>query len=338
MKVLIAEDNHISRMVVKKYLEGMGYDVLEATDGYEGERIWEREQPDILISDWNMPGLNGIDLVRHIRANEVMYYTYIIIATERENINDLKEAFDAGADDFLRKPLHRQELKLRLRAGERLLTLQSKDQLVYALAKLAEIRDNETGEHLERIRLYSRVLTHKMMHLEMYTSEINPTFVKHIYETSPLHDIGKIGIPDEILKKKGRYTSEEKELMKEHTLIGKQALQEVAKNGLRPYLKMAIEIAGSHHEWWDGSGYPEGLTKEEIPLSARIIAVADVYDALRSKRVYKSDMPHQTVVMEILHLSGTQFDPLIVQAFIACEKQFEEISEVNERVYKWQKE
>lgn len=334
MKVLIAEDNHISRMVVKKYLEGMGYIVFEATDGYEGEKIWEQEQPDILISDWNMPGLSGIDLVRHIRANEVMYYTYIIIATERENINDLKEAFDAGADDFLRKPLHKQELKLRLRAGERLLNLQSKDQLVYALAKLAEIRDHETGEHLERIRLYSRVLTHTLFISGVFSSEVNASFVKNIYETSPLHDIGKIGIADDVLKKKGRFTDKEKNVMKQHTIIGKQALQEVAQNGLRPYLKMAIEIAGSHHEWWDGSGYPEGLKGNEIPLSARIIAVADVYDALRSKRVYKEEMPHETVVKEIQKLSGIQFDPQIIKAFNSCEHQFKEISAVKGRFLK----
>lgn len=327
MKILIAEDNHISRMVVKKFLEGHQYVVFEAKDGYEGQYIWEKQRPDILITDWNMPCLSGVDLIRHIRANEDMYYTYIVVTTEREDSCDLKEAFDAGADDFIRKPLNKQELMLRIKAGERLLNLQSKEQLVYALAKLSETRDNETGGHLERIRLYARTLASTLFKMGLYLEEINSAFIKNMYETSPLHDIGKVGISDAVLKKSGKYSIEERDAMKKHTLIGKETLMAVAQNGSRTYLKMAIEIAGSHHEWWDGSGYPQGLKGEEIPLSARILAVADVYDALRSKRVYKSEQEHEEVVSHIVSLGGTQFDPKVLLAFSECQERLREISE-----------
>lgn len=330
MKILIAEDNHISRMVVKKFLEGHHYEVFEAKDGYEGQYIWEKERPDLLITDWNMPCLSGVDLVRHVRANEDMYYTYIMITTEREDESDLKEAFDAGVDDFIRKPLNKQELMLRIKAAERLMNLLSKEHLVYALAKLAEMRDDETAGHLERIRLYARTLTSTLYKQGMYLEEINAGFIKNMYETSPLHDIGKVGISDAVLKKEGRFSKEEYDLMKKHTLIGRDTLMSVAQNGFRPYLKMAIEISGSHHEWWDGNGYPEGLKGYEIPLSARIVALADVYDALRSKRIYKAARDHEDVRHQIEKLSGIQFDPLVVEAFRACHERFREISHLYE--------
>ncbi|MGX8795806.1 HD domain-containing phosphohydrolase [Fusibacter sp. JL298sf-3] len=327
MKILIAEDNRVSRTVLKRYIEGFGYCVYEASDGFEAQMVWEKYRPEMLIADWNMPGLSGLDLLRYIRANGDGHYTYVVFTTSRDLGVDMKTAYDAGVDDYLKKPFSRQELFLRMKAGERLLNLQSKELLVYALARLAETRDKETGAHLERIRTYSRLIAEALGNTAAYASVVDGNFVMSIYETSPLHDIGKVGISDRILLKKGKLTPEEYELMKAHTIIGRNTLLEVSRHGSRPFLKMAIEIAGSHHEWWDGSGYPDGLEGEAIPLSARIVALADVYDALRSRRVYKEDIPHESVVEQIVALKGRQFDPTVVDAFLSIADYIGSVSE-----------
>lgn len=327
MKVLVVEDSNVSlKMLAENFLK-MGYKVLEARNGEEGLALWEAENPEIVVTDWNMPVKSGLELIRHIRRDSSQYYTYIILITARDDQKCISEAFEAGVDDYLIKPVNFIELSLRIKAGERLLNLQSKDLIVFALARLAEIRDKETGDHLERIRQYSKMLSEKLSQSIKYKNSINPNFIKNIYDTSPLHDIGKVGIPDHILLKEGKLTNEEFDIMKTHTILGKTTLEEVSKSANRGFLKMAIEIAGSHHEKWDGSGYPLGLKGLEIPLSARIVALADVYDALRSKRSYKSEMPHEKACTIIVSESGTHFDPDVVFAFMEIENRFKEISE-----------
>ena len=328
MKVLVVEDSNVSLRLLSENFEKMGYAVLEAKNGEEGIKLWETENPEFVVTDWNMPVKSGLELVKHIRtSSSQQYYTYIILITARDDENCISEAFEAGVDDYLTKPVNFRELLLRIKAGERLLNLQSKDLIVFALARLAEIRDKETGDHLERIRQYSKVLSEKLSQNPKYKNTINPNFIKNIYDTSPLHDIGKVGIPDYILLKKGKLTDEEFDIMKTHTMLGKTTLEEVAKNANRGFLKMAIEIAGSHHEKWNGKGYPLGLKGLEISLSARIVALADVYDALRSQRSYKEAMSHKVACTIIVSESGTHFDPDIVFAFMEIENRFKEISE-----------
>ena len=327
MKILIAEDNRISRLTLVSFIRQMGYETLVAENGEEAIRLWEEEQPGIVLTDWNMPLASGVEVVRHIRSRESNQYTYTIMITSRDEADDLIEGFECGVDDYLTKPVNKQELMLRMKAGERLLNLQAKEILVFALAKLTEARDQETGAHLERMREYSRLLAQQLMKQGGYPETINRRFIDNLYETSPLHDVGKVGIPDAILLKEGRLTEREYEVMKEHTVIGYKTLHEVAaqsSNGR--YLQMAADIACSHHEKWDGAGYPRGLVGEAIPLAARIVALADVYDALRSKRVYKPAFSHEETAQAIIKEAGKHFDPLVVEAFRQIQKDFMEIS------------
>ena len=199
---------------------------------------------------------------------------------------------------------------------------------IIALAKLAESRDDDTGEHIERTQTFCRVLAAQMRDNPRYTEQIDDTFVETIHHTSPLHDIGKVGITDGILLKPAPLTPAEFEIMKTHTLIGAKTLE--TAHGKYPgnvFLNMGIVIARSHHEKWDGSGYPDGLAGENIPLSARIMAVADVYDALRSKRPYKIGFSHEKSCGIIVEGSGHHFDPGVIAAFQAVAPEFAEILE-----------
>jgi putative two-component system response regulator len=200
--------------------------------------------------------------------------------------------------------------------------------MIFSLAKLAESRDEDTGEHLERMREYSKLIAAELMTWPKFADVIDGQFVELIYLTSPLHDIGKVGVPDSILRKPGKLTPEEFEIMKQHTLIGADTLKASAQAySEATFLWMAYEIAVNHHERWDGTGYPHQLSGLQIPLSARIVAVADVYDALRSKRVYKPAFSHEKSVEIIVQGRGSQFDPDIVDAFVKLESQIRQIAD-----------
>lgn len=200
--------------------------------------------------------------------------------------------------------------------------------VILGLAKLAEYRDTDTGSHLERIREFSRIIAEEMAKHPAYENYISPAYIDDIYCSAILHDIGKVGVPDAILLKPGRLTAEEFEIIKKHSLLGGQALSAIDRQFKgQSFLTIAKEIAYYHHERWDGTGYPEGLVGDQIPLSARIVAIADVYDALTSKRSYKSRYSHEKAVAIILEEKGGLFDPEIVEAFLVHEKQFAVIRE-----------
>lgn len=323
MKILICEDEFVSRRKLEKIISSFGYELLVATDGLEAMQLWENERPDLVISDWIMPGLSGIELCRLIRAAEGSHYTYFIMVTAKQQTADIVEAMDAGADDFLTKPFIVEELAVRIRAGKRIRSFHTKDIVIFSLAKLAESRDAETGNHLERIRHYSQLLAKQLATDPAANLGISKFFVENIFLTSPLHDIGKVGIPDAVLLKPGRLTEQEREEMKKHARIGYSTLREaLIKYPQTDYLQMGAEIALYHHEKYDGTGYPEHLAGAEIPLAARIVALADVYDALTSQRAYKAAWPHDQAVETIVAESGKHFDPLIVRAFVSCADQF----------------
>ena len=207
--------------------------------------------------------------------------------------------------------------------GERLLGLETRDLLIFALAKLAESRDTDTGAHLERVRTYSRVIAEHLAKQPKYRTQVNSDFVRLIYLTSPLHDIGKVAIPDSVLLKPGSLTHEEFEVMKTHATRGAETLDAALREyPAAHFLRMARDIAASHHEWYDGAGYPQGLAGEQIPLCGRIVALADVYDALTSKRVYKDAFSHEKARTIVIQARGTHFDPDVVEAFLANEQKF----------------
>lgn len=349
-QILIADDIRENRQVLSHFLIEMGYKIFEAGDGREALNMIMKEMPDIVILDIMMPEMNGIEVCRIVKSNPETKMIPIIIITALSDEEKHLNALNAGADDFLTKPFNIHFLKARIKS---LLALKmtndmnikyqeilkksnvdlmnkliiTQDVTIIALAKLAEFRSPETGEHLERMREYVKILSLELKKLPAYRNYISDKYIGNIYKSSPLHDIGKVGIPDNILLKPGKLTFEEFEIMKKHSVIGGDALSDAIKStGMeQSFLNMGKEIAYYHHEKWDGTGYPEGLKGEEIPLTARITTLADVYDALTSKRAYKPAFSHDRARTIIIEESDSHFDPDILKAFIKLENDFIDI-------------
>ncbi|MDQ1333827.1 MAG: cyclic di-GMP phosphodiesterase [Thermodesulfobacteriota bacterium] len=328
MKILIVDDELVSRKKMDLLVRSLGHETLVASDGLEGWEIWRNERTRMVITDWMMPRMDGLELCRKIREAEGSQYIYLIMVTSKEDVNDLVMGMDAGADDFITKPFIKEELAVRIRAGQRIFSFETRDVVIFSLAKLVESRDLETGQHLERIRHYSKTLAVAMSKSDNPPEEIDGLFLDNIFLTSPLHDIGKVGIPDNILLKPSRLDDREFEIMKRHSIIGFGTLHEALRRYPKAdYLSMSADIARSHHERFDGTGYPDGLKGKAIPLSARIVALADVYDALVSKRAYKDAYPHDDARAIIEKEKGKHFDPMVVEAFLDSERAFIEILE-----------
>ncbi len=329
MRILVVEDDRLEAEMLQYALGEFGYEVTLAENGREAFEHIRTGRFRLVVSDWEMPEMTGVELCREIRKRASAGYVYVILLTSRTGTENVVKGLNAAADDFVTKPFEPQELKVRLRAGERVIALQSRDVTIFALAKLAESRDPETGAHLERMREYCRILAKQISHDEKYAEIVDGDYVQMIYLTSPLHDIGKVGIPDSVLLKSGRLTESEFDVMKQHTVIGAETLDAAVKaHPEAQYLRMARDIAWTHHERFDGMGYPQGLSGLEIPLCGRIVAVADVYDALTSKRVYKSAYSHETARSIIVEGAGEHFDPDVVGAFLATEDQFLQVREL----------
>ena len=323
MDVLVVDDEAVSRTATAQTLGLAGYRVTTARNGCEALALLRQGTHQIVVSDWSMPVMNGIELCRAVRSANLRRYVYIIMLTSHNRPQDTIEGLSAGADDYVTKPFNPGELIMRVKTGRRIIELETRGMTVFAMAKLAESRDSDTGAHLERVRRYCRILAEQLRQSAKFADAIDDDFVQLIYETSPLHDIGKVAIPDAILLKPGKLTSEEFDVMKTHTVLGAAtldaALQEFPNAG---FLRMAKNIALSHHEKYDGSGYPAGAAGERIPLCGRIVALADVYDALTSKRVYKPAFSHEVASLTIVKDSGKHFDPDVVEAFVSLGNEF----------------
>jgi putative two-component system response regulator len=327
MRILIVEDDPTSAEILEACVHQFGYQVAVARNGIEALELVRTGLYRLVISDWEMPEMSGVELCRQVRSRQSGGYIYFLLLTSRSGTRNVVEGLDAGADDFITKPFQPEELQVRLRSAERVLSLESRDLLIFSLAKLAESRDADTGAHLERIRVYSRILAEQISKLDKYRAVVDGEFVQLVFHTSPLHDIGKVGVPDSVLLKPGCLTPAEFEVMKEHTTLGAETLDAALQ--LRPdtaFLSMARDIAWTHHEKYDGTGYPRGLAGDEIPLCGRIVALADVYDALRSKRVYKPAFSHDHAREIIIDGNGKHFDPDVVDAFSANDSRFQEVA------------
>ena len=324
MRILVADDDEICRDMLEHMLKTAGHEVLAVADG---DAAWEalQVQPwQLVISDWDMPNLDGPGLCRRIREGDFDQYLYLILLTGRDSKEELVTGLSSGADAFINKPVTTAELLAHVQAAERVLSLETREVAIFALARLAESRDQETGEHLERVRSYARLLAQELTKDPDFRQQIDAEFIRLLYLTSPLHDIGKVGIPDSVLLKPGRLTDEEFRIMQRHTTIGAETLDAALQRFPKVrFLVMAREIAASHHERWDGRGYPEGLAGDDIPLCSRLVSVADVYDALTTKRCYKEAYSHSTAVEIIQEGCGTQFDPKIVDAFLRIHDRFQ---------------
>ena len=342
LRILIVDDDEVSMTASRRIVEQTGYEVEVASNGRQALEILKRDACRMVITDWEMPEMDGLELCRQIRSHDFSSYVYVIILTSRDKTKDTIEGLSAGADEFMTKPFDPAELRVRVRSGERILGLETRDLAIFALAKLAESRDPETGAHLERMRCYSQILARHLADHPSFRDEVDLDYVRMIYLTSPLHDIGKVGIPDCVLLKPGRLSDREFEIMKQHTLIGAETLEAALREHPGAgFLRMGRDIALTHHERWDGSGYPHGLSGKEIPLCGRIATVADVYDALTNKRVYKRAFGHDVTRSIIIEESGTHFDPEVVEAFLACENEFIKVrdkfadADVETRAYNW---
>jgi cyclic di-GMP phosphodiesterase len=355
-RALLVDDTPHVRRVLRRYLEKMDIEVHEAESGRAMETVLEKRPPDFILLDVMMPIEDGLKVLKRLRANPENKHLPVIMVSGLDESEVIADALELGAVDYITKPICHRRFRARIkscldgiklrkmeeRRREELVAtnsvLQSKvDQymqglkdshhgMIFALSKLAESRDPETGEHLERLQGYCRILCESLASEGRYAGVLTEDFVENLVAASPLHDIGKVGIPDAVLLKPGRLTADEFEIMKQHSQIGADTLSASARNfGDNPLMDMGIEITQFHHEKWDGSGYPTGLSGESIPLSARILALGDVYDALTSKRVYKDAFSHEKSRSIILEGRGSHFDPAVVDAFLRVEDRFREI-------------
>jgi putative two-component system response regulator len=308
-------------------------------------------KPDLILLDIMMPGMSGYDVCRQLKANPATRDIPVIFVTAMSEITDEQMGLSLGAADYITKPvsapivLARIKTQLAMKRVHDFLRDQNtflesevkrrtaevaalQDVAIHTMASLAETRDNETGNHIRRTSWYVKALAERLRHHPRFSHFLDDATIELLFKSAPLHDIGKVGIPDRILLKPGRFTPEEMEIMKTHTTLGRDAIISAERElGIEvDFLRYAKEIAYGHQEKWDGSGYPEGLAGDAIPISARLMAIADVYDALISRRVYKEGMSHEQAVAIIAEGRGKHFDPDITDAFLDIQKQFVEIA------------
>jgi len=358
-KIMIVDDEPLNVMTFRQHLKMEGYENFVTTsDGREALHLLRSELPDVLLLDIRMPEVSGLDILRVIGLDPVLQHIPVLILTAASDPATRKQALDLGASDFLQKPIDTNELLPRIRnaivikkhfdmASSEATRLEqqvnrrtrqldaTRQQLILCLARAAEHRDNDTGNHVIRVGRYTSIIARQVGYpanrLEM------------LEQAAQLHDVGKIGIPDSILFKPGKLAVDEYDLMKKHCALGRQIIEPVSEKEWKilkthtrigesmlhvrssSLLMLAARIAQTHHERWDGKGYPLGLLGEDIPLEGRIVAVADVFDALSSKRPYKDPFPRQKCFDILREGRGTQFDPAVIDAFFDCSDEIVEI-------------
>ena len=347
--VLVVDDTAANLILISDLLQ-THCKVKVASSGLRALKIAFSElPPDLILLDIMMPDMDGYEVCRQLKANPATRDIPVIFLTAKTDTSDEQLGFELGAVDYITKPisppiaLARVKANLTLKASSDFLKDKNvfleqevarrtaevrdiQDVTILTMASLAETRDNETGNHIIRTQHYVKLLAQKLQKHPRFTHYLDDAMVDLLFKSAPLHDIGKIGIPDSVLLKPGKLTPEEFEVMKTHTTLGKLAIEsaETRLGKHVPFLRCAKEIAYSHQEKWDGSGYPEGLAGDAIPVSARLMAIADVYDALISRRVYKPPFSHEAAMAIILEGRGVHFDPDVTDAFsqvhLACKE------------------
>jgi len=350
--ILVVDDTPENLQVMNGLLKDL-YHVRLANNGERGLKAALQEpKPDLILLDIMMPGMDGYEVCRRLLEDEATRAIPVIFLTAKARVEDEQMGFDVGCVDYITKPISppivmaRVKIHLALKAAADFLRDKNayleaevqrrtrevravQDATIMAMGSLAETRDNETGNHLRRTQHYIQALALKLRATGRFRDVLNDAMIETLHKSAPLHDIGKVGIPDAILLKPGKLTPEEFEVMKTHTTLGRDAILAAEKllGVEETFLRVAREIACSHQEKWDGSGYPQGLAGEAIPVAARLMALADVYDALISARVYKPAMPHEKAVQIIREGRGKHFDPAITDAFLEIQDEFRAIAE-----------
>lgn len=347
--VIIVDDAPENLRLLATVLKRAGLVARPVTSGKLAIEAAVIDPPDLMLLDIRMPEMSGLEVCRWLKRDERLKEIPVIFISGLQDPDDKIEAFRCGGVDFISKPFQEQEVLARIDIHLRLRKLQKEVQshnerlaqqvreqvkligesqmaTIFALAKLVEARDPKTGRHVERVQVFSRLLAEQMLAMKLHVVQLAGGFIDTLEQAAGLHDIGKVGIPDAILLKPGKLDEAEFAEMKRHCALGADTLATVQKRfPTNEFLRMGVDVARSHHERWDGTGYPEGLQGKAIPLSARIVALADFYDALTSGRCYRASVSHDEVVEMIAAGGSTQFDPDVVSAFKAREARFKSV-------------
>ncbi|MHB9025348.1 MAG: response regulator [Armatimonadota bacterium] len=342
-RILLVDDTETNIDYLLGILEGEG-EISVALDGQTALRSVAETKPDLILLDIMMPGLNGYQVCEMLKRNPETSDIPVMFLTGLADETDQELGLQLGAVDYITKPFNAILVQLRVRhqlelrrhqyhleemVSERTQELQkTRDATIASMAILAEYRDNETGAHIQRTMRFVKILAEQLAH--RFPDILTPDVIELLGQSASLHDIGKVGIPDAILLKPGRLTKAEFAEMQNHAMLGAEAIRKTELVlGTNSFLKLAHEIAESHHEKWNGSGYPHGLREDNIPISARIMTLADVYDALTSKRPYKRQFTHAEALHIITvgdeHTHPDNFDPLVLDAFVKAEEEFQRI-------------
>ena len=346
-ETILVVDDVAGNLEIMSNILSADYDLKVAKSGKKALEIARLSPaPSLILLDVIMPGMDGFETCRILKADPACKAVPVIFISTQTDMIDETMGFSVGGVDYISKPvsppivlarvkthlaLYNQSCVLEKRVLERTLELmQTRDVAILAITSLAETRDNETGEHIKRTQHYMRHLAQYMKKNPRFSQQLDDETIELLYKSAPLHDVGKIGIRDSILLKPSALTPEEFTIMKTHTTIGRdtinRSIDEINLENVSSFLQIGREIAISHHEKWDGSGYPMGLLGEEIPLSGRLMAICDVYDALISKRVYKEAFPHEKAVEIIIEGRAKHFDPDLVDAFLDLKDKFHDIA------------
>ena len=342
-KILLVDDNTANLQVLRETLDGLGYKLLIAKNGKSALEIVRKASPDLILLDIMMPDMDGYEVCRKLKAAASTQHIPVIFLTAMADAEDEAKGLSLGAVDYITKPINPELVRARVRnhlelkqyrdSLEELVKQRTRELqltqavMIESLATLAEYRDPETGGHIKRTQNYVKALAVHLKNHPKFRDELTDEMIELLYLSAPLHDMGKVGVRDHILLKPGRLDEAEFHEMQKHTIYGHDALRVTEeKLGKSTFLRLAREIAYTHQEKWDGSGYPRGLKAEEIPLPGRLMALADVYDALISKRVYKPPMPHDDAVRIILDGKERHFDPDVVDAFFELQAVFRNIA------------
>jgi putative two-component system response regulator len=349
-RILIVDDSTTDRMIISNMLSD--FDVLHAGDGVEAmQQIEKNPDIDLIILDLNMPNMNGFQVLEALQANSKYNKLRTIILSNFDEIDNEIKGLKLGAVDYIRKPLNIESLRVRIDIHLKLKSIQkrmehdnkrldamvlkktieliaTRDITIHALIGLLEVRNIESSNHTIRTQKMMEALCEHLKTKERYKDILTDAYIDELCTTTPLHDIGKVGIPDRILLKPAKLTIDEFEIMKKHVDFGVEALKNevYCDEDIPSFIKTAIEIVGAHHEKYDGTGYPLNLSGDSIPLPGRIMAIIDVYDALMSKRVYKPAYEHEYTIDVIKTEIGKHFDPDISAGFLEIEDKIHEIS------------
>lgn len=340
--IFVVDDSEINLSMAKDALKDH-YRVMTMPSASKMFAILEKRIPDLILLDIEMPDMDGFDALRHLKANSVHTDIPVIFLTSMTDVSVEVRGFQLGVVDFISKPFSAPVLINRLKTHldidklirERTSQLQQKTNqlqtlqngIVSVLASMVENRDKTTGDHIERTSAYMRILITEMIKRGVYTDELKDMDIDLLISSARLHDVGKISISDIILNKPGKLTDEEFEIMKTHCAAGEYVIDQIsALTEDVEFLQYARIIVGTHHERWDGKGYPKGLAKTDIPFLGQIMAIVDVYDALTSERPYKKAFDKDKAISIIMNGSGTQFNPRIADVFFEVKERFKEVN------------